>query len=85
LNRLGHLDQLVEQQRPAVSRLEQTGLSRTAPVKAPLRCPNISDSRRAPERGAVDRNKGAAGTAAVLVDELRDELLARAALAGDEY
>jgi hypothetical protein len=36
-------------------------------------------------RGAVDRNERSIGAAAVTVNELRDELLTRAALADDHH
>src|SRR6266576_7058950 len=86
LNRLGHLHQLVEEQRPAVGRLEQTGLVAHGAGEGALAVPeHLGFEECFRERGAVDRDEGPAGTPAVLVNELGDELLARAALAGDEH
>ena len=60
--------------------------ARSAPVKAPRSWPKSSDSSTpAGERLAVHRDEGPADAIAVVVHGARDELLAGAALAGDEH
>ena len=86
LNRLRHLDQLVQEQRPAVGHLQQAGLVAYGPRKGAL---DVSEHLRLEQRfrqgRAVDRDQRPARAAAVEMDELGDLLLADAALAGDEH
>ena len=85
LKRQRHLGELVEEERSAVRHLEQTDLvaigagERALPVTEHLGLEQMLG-----HGGAVDRHEAALRAAAVLVDELRDHLLTRAALA-DEH
>ena len=84
LERERHLGDLVEEQRPAVGRLEQAlPVSAVAPVKAPRAWPNSSDSSSSAGSAATfDRRRTAVlprGLAAWT--RARDDLLARPALA----
>src|SRR6266699_4649535 len=60
-------------------------LSSRASVNAPRRWPNSWLSRRVSERGAVDRQERAAAPRALRVQGARQQLLAGAALAGEEH
>ena len=77
LRRLGHLEQLIEEEGAAVGRLEQTGLvahgagERTLAVPEHLRLEQCLG-----KRGAVQGHEGLAAAAAVSVDELRNQFLA---------
>ena len=85
LNRLGHLDELVQEHRAAVGGLEQPGFVTDRAGERPLHvAEHLRLEQRLGKRGAVDRHERPTRAAAVLVDELGDELLARSALAGDE-
>ena len=70
---------------PPVAASNRPGLSRSAPVNAPLTYPNSSDSSRfsgmAPQFTGDER---AVAAVALVVDQAGDELLAGAALAGDQ-
>ncbi len=62
------------------------GLSRSAPVNAPFLWPNISDSSSGSGRAAqLIGTRARPGAAAVLMDELGDDFLARSALTADEH
>jgi len=86
LERQRQVAHFVQEQRASRSQLEAAMRSRTAPVKEPRTCPNISLSRRsagsAPQLTATN---GPFLAGRVLVDGPRDDLLAGAALAGDQH
>ncbi len=85
LDRLGHLDQLVEKHGAAISGLEQPWFVADGSGKGTLHvAEHLGLEQRFGEGGAVDRHERPAGTPAVVMDELSNELLARAALAGNE-
>src|SRR2546422_218482 len=76
---------LVEEQGPAVRRFEQPGLVPHRSGKGSLAMPeHLRLEQPFGERCAVHRHEGSARAPAVVVDELGDQLLAAAALAGDE-
>ena len=86
LDRLRHLDQLVQEQRAAVRRLEQAGLVSHRPGERALAvAEHLRFEQPLGEGGAVDRHERPAGAPTVMVDELRDHLLAAAAFPGDEH
>jgi hypothetical protein len=57
----------------------------TAPVKAPLVPEQLGLEQRLREGGAVDGDEGAGAPAAAVVQRVRHQLLAGAALAGDQH
>ena len=79
------LADLVQQQRPAVGRLEQARpvLGRAGEGAARV-SEELALEQRLGDGAAVDRDEGPGRARGLLVDEPRDPLLARAALAGDE-
>ena len=83
----GHLPDLVEEERAAVGLLEAAGARRDrAPVNAPFSWPKSSlSSRVAGIAAQLTATSGARGARAQAVDRAGDELLARAALAGDQH
>ena len=86
LQRQRHVADFVEEHRPAVGRLEQPLVSRTAPVNGPCTWPNSSDSSScsgmAPQLTAT---KGLSAARACPVHRPRQQLLARAAVAADQH
>ena len=85
LHAQAHLADFVQEQRAAIGQLELPGLVRYAPVKLPFSWPKSSDSRRvsgSPAQFNVDHGGGRAP--GMLMDFLGKELLADAALAGDQ-
>ena len=80
------LADLVEQQRPAVGRLEQ---ARPVLGRAGERAARVPEELALEERlgdgAAVDRDERPRRARGLVVDQPRDPLLARAALAGDEH
>ena len=86
LDRLRHLDYLVQEQRAAVRRFEQAGLvADRAGERAFAVTEHLGFEQPLGEGGAVDRYERPTGAATVMVDELRDHLLAAAAFPGDEH
>ncbi len=85
LHRQRHLPELVEQQ-GAASRLHEQAVPARARAgeRAAGGAEQLGLEERLRHRGAVDGNEGTAAASAILVDGLRDELLAGAALALDE-
>ena len=81
-----HLADLVEEDRAAVGRAEQPVRGPAAPVKAPRSWPNISDSSSSCGIAAqLTGTKARPRRADRRMDRLRDDLLAGAALAGDQH
>ena len=80
-----HLPHFVHEDRAAVRRLEQ---ARLVAVGAGERAAHVAEQLRLEERvgqaGAVDRDELRARAGALLVDQAGEDLLADAALAGDE-
>ncbi len=86
LDRLRHLDQLIQEQRAAVGHFEQAGFVADRAGEGAFHVTeHFRFEQRLGKRGAVHRDERPAGAAAVLMDELGDHLLAAAALAGDEH
>ena len=85
LERHRHVADLVEEERPA-SRLDEEAGPRFARVGE--RATGVSEQlaleERLRHRRAVDRDEGAVGSAAAPMNRVREHLLARPALAGDE-
>ncbi len=81
-----HLGDLVEEQ-GAAGGLANQALARAhgARVRALGMAEELGLQQVVRNRAAVDRHERALGAAAAVVDRLRDELLAGAALAGDEH
>src|SRR6266568_4434931 len=77
LRRLGHLEQLVEEEGPAVGGLEQAGLvAHGAGERALAMSEHLRLEERLGERGAVHGDERLAAAAAVRVNELRNQLFA---------
>src|SRR3970282_2003181 len=77
-----HVADLVEKQRPAVRDLDLAeGLLGGARESALLEAEQLRLEQRFRDRGAVDRDEGSVRARAQSVDGLREQLLARAALA----
>ena len=86
LNRCRHLDQLVEEQRAAMRRFEQSGFVADRAGERPLHVPeHLGLEQRLGERRTVHGNQGTGVPVTVGVNELRDQLFAGSALAGDEH
>src|SRR5262245_16759860 len=85
LGRERHLADLVEEERAAVRELEAAGLARRrARERALLVAEQLALEERLGNRRTVDLDEGPARAAAARVQRARDDLLARAALAGHE-
>src|SRR5262249_36203744 len=86
LGRFLHLRDFVEEERSPVGHLEAADLARDrAGEGAALVAEEIRLDQIAQEGGGVERHEGDPAARGQLVDRARDELLARAALAGDEH
>ena len=81
-----HLADFVEEDGAPVCLLEPPGLSRCASVKLPRTWPNSSDARSVSGTPAqLIVTSGARASAALLMNQLRDDFLADAALPGDQH
>src|SRR5581483_11753292 len=78
------LGDLVEEERPAVGARDQARGTLGARERAGDVAEQLALDDRVRERAAVDGDEGLPLARAVVVDRLRDELLARARLAADE-
>src|SRR6266478_3157362 len=86
LKRRRHVSDLVEENRPALTLLELADPSAVgARERAPFMTKQLALEQVLGNCGAIERQERGLRARAVLVDGARDELLARAALAGDEY
>ena len=82
----GHLGDFVEEQGPARGVLEQSGMVGERPGEgASLVAEQLGLEQRLGDRRAVDRDEGRARAPGHLVQHLGHEVLAGAALAGDEH
>src|SRR5207249_7643936 len=85
LRRRAHLADLVEEERPLVRELELAELLRVrVGERALLVAEELALEQRLRDGGAVERDQRAVGARAPVVDRLGDQLLAGAALTGDE-
>src|SRR5262249_23004704 len=84
LQRERHVADLVEKERAALSGLEAPGARLDAGGHAALDAEELGLEEALGQRRAVDRDEGLLRPLAAGVDHAGDELLARAALAGDE-
>src|SRR5438874_12014584 len=86
LRRFGHLEQLVQEERAAVGRLEQAGfIADRAGERAFAVAEHLRFQQRFGKGGAIHSDEGFAAAAAVRVNELRYQLLARAARPRNEH
>ena len=86
LQRRVHLADLVEEERAAVGGLEAADArARGAGEGALLVAEELALEQVLGDRGAVDDDEGLVARGAEIVDRARDELLAGAALAGDQH
>ena len=86
LEQKGHRGNLVEEERAAVRDLEEALLVRVGSREGALHVSeHLAFEQVLGEGGAVDRHPGLVGARGVLVDGLRDHLLARAGLAVDQH
>src|SRR5439155_1007908 len=86
LCRLGHLEQLIQKECAAVGTLQQAGfVAHGAGERALHVAEHLRFEQRFGQRGAVQRDQRVAAAPAVRVDELCNQLLARAALTRDEH
>src|SRR5260370_544500 len=81
LDRAGHLDEVVEKQRPTACRFQQPRLVADRAGERPFAVPeHLRLEQRLGERGTVHGDKGPTRAPAVLVDKLGDQLFAYPAL-----
>src|SRR5262249_36790031 len=81
-----HFADLVEKDAPAVRHLELALLVAVGPGEAALDVPEqLGFEQRLRQAGAVDRDERTLRPRASLVDRVRDQLFADAALSGDQH